>query len=64
MKYFTIICLLITSINLSHAKCDNLKKKKDNKKENETQLEQIEKPVHKCPSFIFVNDNIIVKSCT
>lgn len=63
MKYFTIICLLITSINFSYAKCDNLQDKKNDKKANEITLEQIEKPVHKCPPFIFVNDNIIVKSC-
>lgn len=63
MKYFTIICLLITSIHFAYAECDKKKDKKDDKKQNENKIEQIEKPVHKCPPFIFVNDNIIVKSC-
>ena len=53
MKYFTIICLLITSINFSYADGDKSKDKKDDKKENGDKTEQIEKPVHKCPPFIF-----------
>ncbi len=63
MKYVTIICLLITSIHFAYAEGEKSKDKKDDKKENGDKTEQIEKPVHKCPPFIFVNDNIIVKSC-